>query len=232
MKKSLIAVLSALALAVCTMPGTADAATVASNGRLTVSATGSVSVKRDKATFTLSASALEPSAKAAMASATRTFNTVRDAVLAAGAKQEDLVTAGLSLSPEYDYSSNRAVLTGYRASVSLSVTTSLGATAAVIDAAVETGGDAVTLSGISFDVSNTEEVTATARARAVAAARAKAQAYARLLGAHLGKPVKVVETSAPVSYPVYATADKVGGINLDAGSSKVSVSVEITYQIG
>lgn len=232
MKKKLLVALATSVLALTTLAATpAQAAEVT---RITVNGTGQVSVKRDQATSTLTVSATETTAKAAMASATRNFNAVRTAVLAAGAKEDDLTTTGLSLYPEYQYNEGRApLITGYRASVSLSVTTPVNLAATIVDTAVETGGDAVSINGISFDTSNADASTATARTRAVAAAKAKAAAYARELGMKVGKAVKIVETSAPVPSPIYATADKVmaSGITLDPGTAKVTVSVEITFTL-
>lgn len=231
MKKSLIAlVIAGLALVGFTQ-APAQAQT-SETTRITLSGTGTVSVKRDQATSNLSVSATESTAKAAMASATRSFNAVRAAVLEAGAKEDDLTTSGLSLYPEYDYSDGRTPrITGYRATISLTVTTPLRLAAAIIDTAVETGGDNVSIGGISFDASNADAVSGTARSRAVANAKAKASAYAKEFDMRVGKAVKIVEVSAPTPQPIYAAADKAmaSGITLDPGSARVSVTVEVTF---
>lgn len=213
---------------------TAAPAEAAQSRQIIVNGIGQVSVKRDQATTNLTVSVSDPTAKGALASATRTFNAVRAAVLAVGAKEDDLTTSGVALYPEYDYStSGRPTIIGYRASVGMSVVTTVSVAASVVDAAVETGGDAVSINGISFDTSDPEPYTAKARSRAIAAAKAKALAYARGLGMRLGKPLKVIETSAPTPTPIYVSADKVtaSGVNLDPGTAKVTVSVEITFSI-
>lgn len=228
MKKALIALLVAgLAL----FGSTPAQAKTTETTRITVTGVGTVSVKRDQATTNLSVSVTDTTARAAMAAVTRNFNAVRAAILAAGAKEDDLTTSGLSLFPEYDYSSGQTPrIIGYRATVSLSVVTAVNLAATVIDTAVEAGGDLVSIGGISFDTANADAVTATARTRAVAAAKAKAAAYARQLGLKVGKAVKIVETSAPMPSPIYAGADKVAaGVALDPGSAKVNVTVEITF---
>lgn len=228
MKKALIALLVAgLAL----FGSTPAQAKTTETTRITVTGVGTVSVKRDQATTNLSVSVTDTTARAAMAAVTRNFNAVRAAILAAGAKEDDLTTSGLSLFPEYDYSSGQTPrIIGYRATASLSVVTAVNLAATVIDTAVEAGGDLVSIGGISFDTANADAVTATARTRAVAAAKAKAAAYARQLGLKVGKAVKIVETSAPMPSPIYAGADKVAaGVALDPGSAKVNVTVEITF---
>ena len=214
---------------------TASPAQAAESTRITVSGTGQVSVKRDQATSTFTVSAMESTAKAAMATGTRNFNAVRAAVLTAGAKEDDLTTTGLSLYPEYQYNSDGrpATLIGYRASISLSVTTPVSLAATIVDTAVETGGDTVAVNGISFDTANADASTATARTRAVEAAKAKATAYARAFGMRVGRPLRILETSAPIPSPIYASADKVSaaGIALDPGTAKVTVSVQVIFAL-
>lgn len=230
MKK--LALLTAAALTVIGL--SAAPAQAATTAQIVVSGTGQVSVKRDQATTILTVSVTESTAKAALNSATLKFNTVRAAVIAVGAKPEELTTTGLSLYPEYDYSTGKApTIIGYRASISLSVVTTVALAPTVVDQAVEAGGDALSLNGISFDTANPDASTATARTRAVAAAKSKAAAYAKLLGMKLGKAIKVVETSAPTPTPIYSSADKVAasGIVLDPGTAKVTVSVEVTFRL-
>lgn len=228
--RKLIAVASATLLAL----GMSATPSSAVGSQVVVTGIGQVSVKRDQATTYLSVSVRESSAKAAMAAATRNFNTVRSAVLAAGAKEDDLTTSGLSLAPEYDYSNGSTpTLIGYRATIGLSVVSAVNLAASIVDAAVEAGGDALSIGGISFDTANPDVYTATARTKAIAAAKAKALAYARSLGMKLGKPVKVIETSSPVPMPIYAGADKVAASSfvLDPGTAKISVSVEVTFTL-
>lgn len=224
---------AAFATLVMTVSLMAASPATAAESRITVSGIGQVSVKRDQAMSTFTVSTMESTAKAAMASGTRNFNAVRTAVLAAGAKEDDLTTTGLSLYPEYQYVDGRTpTLVGYRASISLSVTTAVSLAATVVDAAVEAGGDTVSVNGISFDTANPDTSTATARSRAVAAAKAKAIAYAREFGMKVGKPLRIVETSAPTPTPIYAAGDKVAaGIALDPGTAKVTVSVQVIFAL-
>ena len=231
MKKTLIALVVAGLAFVGFTQAPAQAQTTDTT-RITLTGTGTVSVKRDQATTNFSVAATESTAKAAMATATRNFNTVRAAIIDAGAKEDDLTTSGLSLYPEYDYSDGKTPrITGYRSTISLSVVTPLRLAATVIDAAVEAGGDTVSIGGISFDTSNADAVSVTARSRAVANAKAKAAAYAKEFEMRVGKAVKIVEVSAPTSQPIYAAADKVmaSSISLDPGSARISVTVEVTF---
>ena len=125
----------------------------------------------------------------------------------------------------------KAVLTGYRAAIGLTVGSTVKLAPALIDVAVDAGGDNITIGGISFEASDSAEAADTTRTRAVANAKAKAALYAKSLGMTLGKAVKVVETSTPaVTRPAYEM-DKVGiaSITIDPGTSTVTTTVEVTF---
>ena len=82
MKKLLAAAAAALTIVGLSI-APAEAATT--KAQITVTGTGQVSVKRDQATTTLTVAVFDTTAKAAMAGATRNFNSVRAAIIAAGA---------------------------------------------------------------------------------------------------------------------------------------------------
>ena len=237
MKKALIglAVGTLIGINLIGLPSQAGPATV---GTITVTGSGTMTLKRDQATTNLSISNLGPTAKQAMASATSTFNTVRAAIIAAGVKADNLTTSGISLYPEYDYADKTGpVLKGYRASMSLNVVTTVPLAATVLDTAVTVGGDALQIGGVSFDVADVEAVADTSRVRAVANAKLKAKDYAEALGEHLGRATKVVETQAAVPVPIYwAKASAASGavnsvVDMDPGTQKVTSNVTVTFEL-
>ena len=237
MKKSLIALAIAGLIAVGVVSGPAEAGP-ASVGSITVTGNGSMTLKRDQATTSLSVTALADKAVDAMANATASYNAVRKAILDLGLKADNLTTTGISLYPEWDYSGTynggKPVLNGYRAYLSVQVTSSVPNSAKVLDVAMTTGGDAVSIGGISFDVADPEAVSDTSRVRAVANARAKAKDYAEALGQHVGRAVKIVETGAAIPSPIYASmtkADGAGVVDVDPGTQKVTSSVSITFEL-
>ncbi len=239
MKKSLIALAATALLGVGLAATTSSpaTATASSTGTITVTGSGSATVKRDQATTSLSVSYLAGTAKQAMSQATATYNAVRAAILDAGVKADNLSTSGINLYPQYEWSSkeNTSVLTGYRATVSVSVVSTVALAASVLDVAVSTGGDAVSIGGISFDTANPDAATDATRVKAVQNAKAKAKDYAEALGQSVGKAVKIVETSAAVPVPVYtmakAAADSVGAVNVDPGTQKVTSTVTVTFEL-
>lgn len=238
MKKSLIglAIAGLIGVGVMTAPAEAGSASV---GSITVTGAGSMTIKRDQATTNLSVTALADKAAAAMAEATASYNSVRKAILDLGIKADSLTTTGISLYPEWDYANTpngtKPVLRGYRAYLSVQVTTTVMNAAKVLDVAMAVGGDAVSIGGISFDVADPEAVSDATRVRAVTNARAKAKDYAEALGQHVGRAVKIVETGAPAPTPIWAsmTKNEAAGavVDVDPGTQKVSSSVSITFEL-
>ena len=207
-------------------------------GTVTVTGTGSTTVQRDRATTSLSVSVLASTAKDAMAQASRTYNSVRAAILQLGVKATDLTTSGVSLYPEYDYPApaGTPVLRGYRAVISLNVASDVTTAAAVLDTAVSVAGDAVQIGGVSFDVVDPEAVGSKARTAAIANAKLHAVDFAKALGEHIGRATKIVESGSSVPTPIYYGVGKGGvasadAISVDPGTQKVSASVTVTFEL-
>ena len=238
MKKSLIglaiaALLSAGAVSVVTAPAEAGNAVI---GSVTVTGTGSMTLKRDQATTSLSVTYLAKTAKEALASATATYNMLRKAIVDAGVKTDNITTGGISLYPEYEYIDKvGSQLKGYRATLSMSVVTTVPLAATVLDTAVSVGGDAVQIGGVSFDVANPDAVTDTSRVRAIASAKMKAQDYAEALGEKLGRATKVVENGSATPTPIYyakaAVAAADSAVEMDPGTQKVTSNVTVTFEL-
>lgn len=204
-------------------------------GRVSVTGTGFVELVRDRATTEIGVSLLRPNAKSAMTQAQQVYTDVRAAMLAVGVKAKDLTTSGISLYPEYDYwtfEDREPVLLGYRARITVAVEASIEVAAEVFDAAVEAGGDAVTVSGISFDVDAKQQANDNSRKRAIRDARAKAKMYATELGMELGEAVKVVEVSSTMPAPIRPDYDKgEGAVPIDPGIARTTTVVEVTFEI-
>lgn len=237
MKKSLIglAVAGLIGMGVMALPAEAGST---SGGTITVTGSGSMTLKRDQATTNLSVTALADKAVDAMSQATVTYNAVRKAILDLGLKPDNLTTTGVSLYPEWDYSptadGGKPVLRGYRVYLSVQVTSTVQNSAKVLDVAMSIGGDAVSIGGISFDVADPEAVTDNTRVRAVLHAKAKAKDYAEALGQHVGRALKIVETGAAVPVPIYRSmvkAESADVIDVDPGTQKVTSSVSITFEL-
>jgi hypothetical protein len=121
-------------------------------GKITITGRASATVDNDQATISLTVSALRDTALEAIVDANATLDEVILALLHAGVELGDLSTSGISLRAEYDFSSdNGRVLVGIRFSNSLLVTVNeIDNTAAVLDAALSTGNDLLSLNSINF----------------------------------------------------------------------------------
>jgi len=147
----------------------------------------------------------------------------------------DLSTSGISLRAEYDFSSdNGRVLVGIRFSNSLLVTVNeIDNTAAVLDAALSTGNDLLSLNSINFQVADTATVEDTVRLAAVQNAVDKATAITTLLGLDLGRAIEIRELGFSTPFVVQETIafDSVGTARaVFAGDQSVTVSVEIVFE--
>lgn len=209
-------------------------ASAAESRYISISATGTTTVVPDAVRINATVSVLGSSSKVALSSVGSTSNAVRLALTANKVANKDIATQSITVYPEYSYpASGGQTLSGYRASQSFSITIRAAVTAgAVVDAIVDAGGDNLQVNGVSPFVLDNNKATEIARTSAVARAKAKATSYAKLLGVKLGRVIYLDETSAPTSYPVYATATKAdSATEVDLGEQKVTVSVIVRWSI-
>ena len=162
------------------------------------------------------------------AAALRLLETLREL----GVADSDVQTVNVSLYPRFDRDGQE--ITGYSARHDLTVTVrELDRAGAVMGAAVEAGGDAARLQGLSLALEDDAAVQAKAREKAFDAARAKAEQYAELTGATLGDVVWVreqVSTAGPAAG--FATdAAAAEAVPIAAGSAEVVVTVAVRWSL-
>jgi uncharacterized protein YggE len=204
---------------------------------LSVSGTGSVSVKPDVADITVGVTVQRDEAGDAAADAANVMDAVIKALKGLGIAEEDIQTTTLSLSPVYDYDSSPYRIVGYTASNLVTVTVrDLSQTGPVIDAA--TGAGATDVNSITFRIQDQTAAETAAREMAVKAARAKADTIAAAAGTEITGIISISETSAPVPMPMYygeaaADAARAGSAPTPvlAGTNEVRVDVSIVYSI-
>jgi uncharacterized protein YggE len=100
-----------------------------------------------------------------------------------------------------------------------------------IQAAVDAGGNAVTVDNVSLNLTDSGSLLATARANAVKDATTKAAQFARALGEKLGPVVSItpVEQSTPILYGPNASAAKSAAVPISPGTQQVSVTITVVY---
>ncbi len=184
------------------------------------------------------------SSRAATPSIAREENTAAiNATLAAlaemGIEEKDIQTTNMNMWNNYDSNGN---LTGYRMSTDLTVyVRDITKAGDVVDAAIAAGANE--LNGVSYLLSNEDEMYNTALADAIALARTKAEVLAEAAGKTVGQVKKVDETSRAVAtvrnYDEAAANPDVGsGSKMESarttirpGSSTVSAEVQVVFEM-
>jgi uncharacterized protein len=208
--------------------------TAASAGaRITVTGDGVVSGTPNQLILDMGVQVNGASVDSALQQASLAANQVTAALRAQGVAASDIQTSGLYIQP--DYGSNSQPPTGYGASESLSATLdNIQAAGAQIQAAVHAGGNAVTVDGVSLNLTDTSGLLATARSRAVADAKAKAAQYAQALGQPLGPVVSVSDQTQTPSVPVPMAASPSASrasVPINPGSQQLTVSVTVVFAL-
>jgi uncharacterized protein YggE len=206
-------------------------ASATGSARITVTGTGNVTGTPNQLVLAMGVQVNGSSVGSALARANDAVNRVTAALRAGGVAAADIQTSGLSIWPNYPASSQAP--SGYSVSESLTATlNSLATAGAQIGAAVQAGGDAATISGVSLNVTDAGPLLAQARARAVADATAKATQYAKALGEPLGPVVSITDQAYTQPFPVYgadnAAASK-AAVPITPGTQQLSVSITVVF---
>ncbi len=99
---------------------------------------------------------------------------------------------------------------------------------------MQAGGNAVTVNGISLNLTDTSSLLARARKAAVANARTKAAQYAAALGQPLGPVVSISDTGG--GGPFFPAAERTAAgaassVPISPGTQQLSVSVTVVYAV-
>ena len=201
-----------------------------------VNGQGRVWVAPDKADINLAVEIHAKTAKAAREQTAKAMSAVIDAVKDLGIADKDIQTSYVSLSPEYA-DGNKII--GYQLSNQLTVVVrDVDKVGTVIDTAVEAGGNAARVQGLSFAVENSTDALAQAREKAYGDAHAKAAQYAKLAGVGLGRALHISEGSGVPPAPVFYTQERAmmksmaaADTPVQAGQQEVAVSVDVEFAI-
>ena len=228
---------------------TANSNTIRSNSNNTNTlfdlGTATAKVKPDKVTLILGVETTNKTAKAALSTNSATMNKVINVLLSAGVKQNETSTSAFSISPNYNYSQGRNIITGFTVTNSIQIESSnINNTAKLIDTAVSSGG-ATTVTSVDFTLSDKklEEIKTGLIKQAIDNARSKAEIAVSALGVKiLGvKSVSVNEVEQlPPPQPFsqkgpLATAAATPAANptpIISGQQEISVSVSLGWLIG
>jgi uncharacterized protein len=218
--------LSAQAATTATQPPAAGAA-----GRITVTGTGTVTGTPNQLVLSMGVQVNGGSVSAALAQANAASDRVTAALQRLGVASADIQTSGLSIYPSY--SDRSQVPTGYQVTESLTATLrQLSKAGQQIQAAADAGGNAITISNVSLNLTDDGPLLAVARANAMRDARAKAGQFARAAGERLGQVISITPagSSSPPSSVPSASAGS-AAVPISPGSQQVSVSVTVVYAV-
>jgi uncharacterized protein YggE len=212
----------------------AQAATItpvrSSPARITVTGVGTVTGTPNQLVLSMGVQVNGSSVSSALDQANQAVSRVTAALRQRGVAGADIQTSGLAIWPSYQGSSQ--VPAGYGVSESLTATLDqLSVAGTQIQAAVDAGGNAVTVDNVSLNLTDSGSLLATARANAVKDATTKAAQFARALGEKLGPVVSItpVEQSTPILYGPNASAAKSAAVPISPGTQQVSVTITVVY---
>jgi uncharacterized protein YggE len=174
----------------------------------TVSVSGEGSVRRapELARVRVGVTTEARTARAASEENARRMAAVVAALRSAGVPEERIQTVELTVTPAYDYDQpqGRQILRGFQArNVVEATTTDLEDLGALLDAAIQAGGN--TIEGVTFDLEDPAAAQAEALGRAVADARRKAEALAAAAGVGLGDVHEIAAVQAGPPQPWLAS---------------------------
>lgn len=165
---------------------------------ITVNGSGEVRVSADTAVISLGVNARDQDVLKAQQKANETIASIRQALLDADVKAENINTDFINIYAIYDYREDQEQIVAYNASSTLAIKltdmTSVGKT---IDVCFAAGAN--TLNGISFSASDTSEAQNEALRQAVADARARAGVLAEAAGLKI-TGIDTISESGTYSY--------------------------------
>ena len=204
---------------------------------ISLTGAGSASAQADQATVNLGVQVISELANEAIAENAETMTAVIDAIKALGVSEDNIITTSYSVYPQYDWTEEGRVFTGYSVTNLVQVTVKdLDIVGDVIDAAAVAGANQI--NGISFELSDAkrEELKTNAYVAALGDAQDKADVIAETLGLTITGVQSVTEYSyTPVrSYEVYEETMAMDGAKsfstpIVSGELSVTVSVHIVF---
>jgi uncharacterized protein YggE len=197
------------------------------------SAVGSASITPDGIKLSGSANTLARTSTAGLSEIAKIGESIRQVLAANNVDSKNISSANLSIYPEYSYTpTGGRNLLGYRVSQGYEVVLEDGkAAGGVIDQLISATGDKFQINSISSFVTDLEAVTKSAREDAIAKAKLKAQDYAQLTGKKLGKILSINESGSEAPVMPMATSKEALGTSFDMGSTKVEVSIFVSWEL-
>lgn len=199
---------------------------------ITVSGTGEVGVKPDKAVIVLGVVVTAKSASEAINEAALKVNTIVEALKKIGVGEGNIKTLSFNLYPEY--SEDRMNIVGYKVNHQLQISIkdnpeNLGLKAGeVVDKATANGANTVSSISFTLEDKEIEEYRNIALEKATAEARGKAELIAKSFNV---KITGIKQVSESVYLPVSYIAETVKTTTFIPGTLEITASVTVTFTV-
>jgi uncharacterized protein YggE len=233
------ALLAALALALVALAGCGQANTTtttagAAANTVTASGAGTTQAVPDTADMSFGVTTTSPNAKAALDEASKSAEQIASAVKKQGVAGEDIQTQNVSVYPQTVDQNGKQVITGYQASLSVSVKVrDISKLGEVISAANAAGANDI--SGPTFSIGDPAPARAKAIDEAVADARKSAEAMAKAAGKSVGAVLSMSSSDVGmVPGPMYSTSDMAGAaksVPIQPGQLDITANVVVVFEL-
>ena len=209
-----------------------------SQGGISVSGSGSISVEPDLAVLNVGVEAIGKTVSSARSEAASAMDSVVSSLKKEGILTKDIQTQQLTIYPRYDYQTNKQVLIGYSVTNTARVKVrDLSKVGKIVDNAAASGGDYVRINGISFNVEDTDQYMESLRKQAVQKAQIKAEEYADSAGVKLGSLRSLTEVGAQSPHMLSAMDNQMRAMSvpmespISGGELQITVTVFTVFNI-
>lgn len=205
---------------------------------VSVSGEGKVVAIPDIAAIDLGTTIERPEVAAAQKENTRVMNELLAKLAESGVDKKDIQTTSYNVFPSYNWTDGKQTLRGYTVSQNVHVKIrDLDKVGDIIGQAGSLGANQI--GGIQFTVDDPDKLKDEARAKAIVAAKAKAAQLGEVAGVKLVRVVSFSESSGGNPPPPIFYAKDMLGIggaaapapSVEAGSTEITVDVNMTYEI-
>jgi len=210
----------------------AKAAEEASERRISVTASATVTAEPDLALISTGVVSEAETAREALDRNTAAMRRLIDGLKAADIKPNDIQTTSFNVEPRYEQARDGRPpkIVGYRVHNQVRIAArEIGRLGEVLDRAVTLGANQV--GGIQFEVSKAETLKDEARREAMANALRRAQLFAAAAGVQLGDVLRIeegVQHEGPQPLP-YTRALKAEAVPIERGTQSLEATVNVTW---
>jgi len=199
--------------------------------KITVTGVAKRTVTPDIAYMRFTISETKPEANVAMENLSSKVMKVVDA-LERIIPEKDIKTSSISVYADYTWEDNKRIFNGYKATVGISIRSSIDNVGKVIDAAFSSG--VTEMGGLEYQYSKATDSYLELLKEAMLNAHKQAETLLSTEGAKVGKLLSVSVQQEPLTTPIFKALTEITGstqMPVLSGTEEISVMVNVTYAI-